>query len=40
MSFNFTTSVIEKVVIKLQKLIKEIDAAERGKKGPIAIRRP
>jgi len=32
MSFNFTTSVIEKVVIKLQKLIKEIDAAERGKK--------
>ncbi len=31
-SFNFTTSVIEKVVVHLQKLIKEIDAIDRSRK--------
>jgi RNA polymerase primary sigma factor len=32
-SFNFTTSVIEKVVVALQKIIKEIDAIDRSKRG-------
>ena len=31
-SFNFTTSVIEKVVVNLQKIIKELENMERSKK--------
>ncbi|HNQ51149.1 MAG TPA: RNA polymerase sigma factor RpoD [Candidatus Omnitrophota bacterium] len=32
-SFNFTTSVIEKVVVNLQKIIREIDNISRSRKG-------
>lgn len=35
-SFNFTTSVIEKVVVNLQSVIKELENAERSKKSPAA----